>query len=128
MSAADVLAADGPLADVLPGFAPRDVQQVLSAAVEKALAQGTTLIAEAGTGVGKSMAYLVPVMRSGRRTVISTATRHLQDQLFQRDVPLPSLTTVPETSSPGMSEAPGGGGYIPVRCITSGRFTPAALT
>jgi ATP-dependent DNA helicase DinG len=88
MSAADVLAADGPLADVLPGFAPRDVQQVLSAAVEKALSQGTTLIAEAGTGVGKSMAYLVPVMRSGRRTVISTATRHLQDQLFQRDVPL----------------------------------------
>ncbi|MDH3712653.1 MAG: ATP-dependent DNA helicase [Gammaproteobacteria bacterium] len=88
MSAADVLAADGPLADILPGFAPRDVQQVLSTAVEAALAQGTTLIAEAGTGVGKSMAYLVPVMRSGRRTVISTATRHLQDQLFQRDVPL----------------------------------------
>ncbi len=88
MSAADVLAADGPLADVLPGFAPREVQQILGAAVEAALVQGATLIAEAGTGVGKSMAYLVPVMRSGQRTVISTATRHLQDQLFQRDVPL----------------------------------------
>jgi ATP-dependent DNA helicase DinG len=88
MSAADVLAAEGPLADILPGFAPRDVQQVLSTAVEAALVQGGTLIAEAGTGVGKSMAYLVPVMRSGQRTVISTATRHLQDQLFQRDVPL----------------------------------------
>ncbi|MDH3452933.1 MAG: ATP-dependent DNA helicase, partial [Gammaproteobacteria bacterium] len=88
MSAAELLAADGPLADVLPGFAPRTVQQTLGSAVEAALAQGTTLIAEAGTGVGKSMAYLVPVMCSGRRTVISTATRHLQDQLFQRDVPL----------------------------------------
>ncbi len=88
MKAAQLLARDGPLADCLPGFAPRDVQQKLSSAVEETLEERAILVAEAGTGVGKTIAYLTPVLRSGLRTVISTATRHLQDQLFHRDLPV----------------------------------------
>ncbi|HFD81503.1 MAG TPA: ATP-dependent DNA helicase, partial [Gammaproteobacteria bacterium] len=59
----------------------------MAAAVERALAQGETLIVEAGTGTGKTFAYLVPALLSGLRVVISTGTRHLQDQLFHRDLP-----------------------------------------
>ena len=86
--AAALLGADGPLAAVLDGFAPRRQQQEMAAAVEEALAEGGLLVAEAGTGTGKTFAYLVPVLRSGKRVILSTGTRHLQDQLFHRDLPL----------------------------------------
>ncbi len=85
---AAVLGASGPLAAALDGFAPRVQQQEMAAAVEAALEQGHCLIAEAGTGTGKTFAYLVPALRSGQRVIISTGTRHLQDQLFHRDLPL----------------------------------------
>jgi ATP-dependent DNA helicase DinG len=85
--AAACLGEDGPLAGELAGFAPRDQQRQMATAVEAALKNGTALIVEAGTGTGKTFAYLVPALLSGRRVIVSTGTRHLQDQLFHRDLP-----------------------------------------
>ena len=84
----EALGASGPLAEHLEGFAPREEQQHLAAAVARAFAGGTTLVGEAGTGTGKTFAYLVPAVLSGQRVVVSTGTRHLQDQLFRSDLPL----------------------------------------
>src|SRR5690554_3899445 len=81
------LSADGPLAEVLPGFRPRQAQQDLAAAVAAAFDGGEVLLAEAGTGTGKTFAYLVPALLSGRKTIVSTGTRALQDQLYHRDLP-----------------------------------------
>jgi ATP-dependent DNA helicase DinG len=86
--AAALLGEGGPFAEVLPGFQPRQEQIELADAVSSALVSGGTLVAEAGTGTGKTLAYLVPVLTSGLRTVISTGTKTLQDQLFFRDLPL----------------------------------------
>lgn len=83
-----LLGAEGPFADLLPGFAPRQEQIALARAVEETLATDGTLVAEAGTGIGKTLAYLVPVVLSGTRTIVSTATKTLQDQLYFRDLPL----------------------------------------
>lgn len=82
------LAADGPLAAVLPGYAPRPEQLTMARAVADAIEQGKTLVVEAGTGTGKTLAYLIPALQSGRRVIISTGTRTLQDQLFHRDLPV----------------------------------------
>ncbi len=87
MELTDWLGRDGPLARAVDGFAPRRQQQRMAAAVAEALAQQQTLVVEAGTGTGKTFAYLVPALLSGRRIIISTGTRHLQDQLFHRDLP-----------------------------------------
>jgi ATP-dependent DNA helicase DinG len=83
-----LLGADGPFADALPGFAPRETQIRMAEAVEEALAQKKSLVIEAGTGIGKTLAYLVPAILSGERVIISTGTKNLQDQLFFRDLPL----------------------------------------
>ncbi|QKT02492.1 ATP-dependent DNA helicase [Ectothiorhodospiraceae bacterium 2226] len=84
----DIFADDGPLAARLPGFAPRPQQQGLAEAVARTLADGGVLVAEAGTGTGKTFAYLVPALLSGRKVIVSTGTKNLQDQLFHRDLPL----------------------------------------
>lgn len=87
--AAQALAEGGPLARVLGDrFRPRPGQQRMAYAVEQALKEGRHLIVEAGTGIGKTFAYLVPVLLSRKRVFISTATRALQDQLFKEDLPL----------------------------------------
>jgi len=87
MQASDCLSSDGVLAGEVPDFAARPQQQDMAVAVERALAHGEVLIVEAGTGTGKTFAYLVPALLSGRKVIISTGTRHLQDQLFHRDLP-----------------------------------------
>jgi ATP-dependent DNA helicase DinG len=87
INASDLLGADGPFAREVPGFAPRVVQQTMAAAVEEAIAERQMLIAEAGTGTGKTYAYLVPALMSGKRVIVSTGTKTLQDQLFHRDLP-----------------------------------------
>jgi ATP-dependent DNA helicase DinG len=87
-SFADIFGAQGPLARTLPGYAYRPEQAQMAAAVGAALARLEPLIVEAGTGTGKTFAYLVPALLSGRSVIISTGTRTLQDQLFSRDVPL----------------------------------------
>src|ERR1700754_945933 len=77
----------GALARKITGSAPREQQQTLAAAVAQALDGMQTLVAEAGTGTGKTFAYLLPALLSGRRVLISTGTKTLQDQLFHRDLP-----------------------------------------
>ena len=84
----DVFAAGGPLARVLAGFEPRPGQLRLALAWAGALARGETLVAEAGTGSGKTLAYLIPSVLSGRKTVVSTGTKTLQQQIVENDVPL----------------------------------------
>ena len=84
----DVFNLEGPLARALPGYAYRPEQAAMAKGVGLALARLEPLIVEAGTGTGKTFAYLVPALLSGRSVIISTGTRTLQDQLFRRDVPL----------------------------------------
>lgn len=86
-TAGELLDADGPLARAIEGFAPRPGQQELADAVDAALTEGHALVGEAGTGVGKTFAYLVPALMRGGKVIISTGTRHLQDQLFHSDLP-----------------------------------------
>jgi ATP-dependent DNA helicase DinG len=84
----DLFSATGPLARALPGYRPRRAQAAMAARVAAAIEARRPLIVEAGTGTGKTFAYLVPALLSGRRVLVSTGTRALQDQLFARDVPL----------------------------------------
>src|SRR6185437_1179611 len=84
----DVFASGGTLERVLPGYEQRPEQAALADEVRRALAYGDHLVAEAGTGVGKSLAYLVPAIESGQRVVVATATKALQEQLLRKDVPL----------------------------------------
>ena len=86
-SVRDALGAEGALAAALPGFVPRSAQQDLSVAVAEAFERRDSLLAEAGTGTGKTYAYLVPALLSGLKTIVSTGTRALQDQLYHRDLP-----------------------------------------
>ncbi|MCY4610275.1 MAG: ATP-dependent DNA helicase [Gammaproteobacteria bacterium] len=79
---------DGQLAREVPGYHPREEQGAMAAAVWDALRRERTLAVEAGTGVGKTFAYLMPVLASGRKTLVATGTRHLQDQLFRKDLPV----------------------------------------
>ncbi|HEY6173296.1 MAG TPA: ATP-dependent DNA helicase, partial [Kofleriaceae bacterium] len=87
-AAGDVLAPGGGLARAIPHYEDRAEQRAMSAAVARALADQRPLIVEAGTGTGKTLAYLVPALASGKRVVVSTGTRALQDQIARHDVPL----------------------------------------
>jgi ATP-dependent DNA helicase DinG len=79
---------DGPLARALPGFEARHGQVRMSQLIERGILEGAHTIVEAGTGVGKSLAYLVPAIRSGKKVVVSTGTIALQEQLVRKDIPL----------------------------------------
>lgn len=83
-----LLDSDGPLAENITGFQVRPQQQAMVEAVEFAIKNYSKVVIEAGTGVGKTFAYLVPALASGGRTIISTGSKTLQDQLFQKDIPL----------------------------------------
>jgi len=83
----EVFSAEGLLARELPGFTHREAQATMAELVWAAIGSGRHLAVEAGTGIGKTFAYLVPVLLAGRRAVISTGTKTLQDQLFGRDLP-----------------------------------------
>ena len=85
--ASEYLGQDGPFCEQIPGYQVRNSQLVLCDAIEDALEQGEVLAAEAGTGIGKTFAYLVPSLLAGKKVIISTGTRHLQDQLFHTDLP-----------------------------------------
>jgi len=77
-----------PLKELLPGFQPRAGQAWMAEAVAESIANSDKLVIEAGTGTGKTFAYLLPALMSGRKTIISTGTKALQDQLYHRDLPL----------------------------------------
>ncbi len=87
MRAADLLGLDGPLSRALPGYELRDSQLRMAAMVEEVLEHEGVALIEAGTGTGKTLAYLVPALRSGKKIVVSTGTRTLQDQIMESDLP-----------------------------------------
>ena len=87
-SAKEILGEHGPFAKRIANFAVRDAQVQMAAAIEKTIAEQLTLVAESGTGTGKTFAYLVPALLSGKKTLVSTGTKHLQEQLFHRDIPM----------------------------------------
>ena len=84
----EVLGPTSPLARRLPGYEHREGQLAMARAVHEALSRDGHLFVEAGTGTGKTLAYLVPAILSGRKVVVSTATHALQEQIFTKDLPL----------------------------------------
>jgi len=87
ISIAEVFSPDGLLASRIAGYRLRPQQLEMAERVEAAIAGNKVLVAEAGTGTGKTYAYLVPALLSGGKVIISTGTKNLQDQLFSRDIP-----------------------------------------
>src|SRR4026209_1785852 len=71
----------------MPGFEPREGQRRMAAAVATVIDDGGVLLAEAGTGTGKTLAYLIPAILSGHRALVSTGTKNLQEQIFYKDLP-----------------------------------------
>ena len=97
---AEVFADGGPLARALPAFEPRPGQRQMAAAAGEIFADGGVLLVEAGTGTGKTLAYLVPAILSRRRVLVSTGTKNLQDQIFHKDLPaLRSALDIPFTAA-----------------------------
>jgi len=95
-----IFADSGPLATTLNGFEPRDGQRQMAAAVAGAIEGGGTLLAEAGTGTGKTLAYLIPAILSRQRVLVSTGTKNLQEQIFFKDLPtLTDALPVPFTAT-----------------------------
>jgi ATP-dependent DNA helicase DinG len=84
----DAFAEDGALARALPEFEPRPGQRAMAGAVADTIAGGGVLLAEAGTGTGKTLAYLIPALLSGHRVLVSTGTKNLQEQILGKDLPL----------------------------------------
>ena len=78
---------EGPLSQAIDSYRPRDGQVAMAKAVDEAMRTYGLLVAEAGTGTGKTFAYLVPALMSGAKVIVSTGTKTLQDQLFDRDIP-----------------------------------------
>ena len=87
-NSSDLLGENGVFSHSIKGFKARAGQQALSSTIENVIAKKQVLIAEAGTGIGKTFAYLVPAILSNKKIIISTGTRHLQDQLFHSDIPV----------------------------------------
>ncbi|MEH0875800.1 ATP-dependent DNA helicase [Pectobacterium cacticida] len=83
----DDFANDGALAKAIAGFKPRDPQRQMAQAVMRAIDDKTALVVEAGTGTGKTYAYLAPALRANKKVIISTGSKALQDQLYSRDLP-----------------------------------------
>jgi ATP-dependent DNA helicase DinG len=95
-----IFADSGPLATTLNGFEPRDGQRQMAAAVAGVIEGGGTLLAEAGTGTGKTLAYLIPAILSRQRVLVSTGTKNLQEQIFFKDLPtLTDALPVPFTAT-----------------------------
>jgi ATP-dependent DNA helicase DinG len=84
----DYLGHEGAVSKALPSFKVRASQLAMAQAIERIILQNGALMVEAGTGTGKTLAYLFPALLSGRKVLISTGTKHLQDQLFLKDLPL----------------------------------------
>jgi len=87
LSLSDAFAPDGPLAAGIPGYRVRAQQVEMATRIAEAMAANRVLVAEAGTGTGKTYAYLVPALLAGGKVIVSTGTKTLQDQLFARDIP-----------------------------------------
>ncbi len=123
MNSAELLGPDGPLARNMPGYEARSGQLAMAAEVERALREDRVLLSEAGTGTGKTLAYLVPAILSGRKVVVSTATRALEEQIFFKDLPLIERAL---GLSPHAALMKGLGNYICRRRFTEYRRTAEA--
>ncbi len=84
----DFFSNDGGLAKVISGYRPRSAQVEMAQAIADAINNNKHFIAEAGTGTGKTFAYLIPAIFSGKKVIVSTGTKNLQDQLFNKDLPV----------------------------------------
>src|SRR5438094_7420291 len=82
-----VFSPEGALAEAIPGYRGRPQQLEMAQAIRQAIDTTGVLVAEAGTGTGKTFAYLVPALLAGGKVIVSTGTKTLQDQLFDRDLP-----------------------------------------
>jgi ATP-dependent DNA helicase DinG len=97
---AAVFANDGPLAAGIDGYEPREGQRAMAGAVADVIEDGGTLLAEAGTGTGKTLAYLIPAILSRQRVLVSTGTKNLQEQIFSKDLPaLQKALDIPFTAT-----------------------------
>ena len=83
-----ILGQDGSLKKVYPRFTPRAAQIEMAESIEFAIEKNQTAVIEAGTGIGKTFAYLIPALLSGKKIIVSTGTKNLQDQLYNKDLPL----------------------------------------
>jgi ATP-dependent DNA helicase DinG len=83
-----VMGEGGSLEKLVEGYSPREAQIAMAREVEQVIAQSDTLLAEAGTGTGKTFAYLIPAILSGQKVIVSTATKTLQEQLLEKDLPI----------------------------------------
>ena len=116
-----VLGENGLLAQSSTSYRPRADQLQMAQAVTQAIASNSAVVIEAGTGVGKTFAYLVPALLSGERIAISTATKNLQDQLFARDLPyLCQLLGLPLR----MALLKGRGSYLCLQRLANARQHP----
>ena len=121
-AAVDAFASDGPLAAALDGFEARAGQVEMAEAVATVLGSGGVLLAEAGTGTGKTLAYLVPAILSRKRVLVSTGTKNLQEQIFFKDLPvLREALGVPFTATC----MKGRGNYLCLHRFESFRESPA---
>lgn len=119
-----LLGPGGPLSLALPGYEARDGQLAMAVAVEAAFQGERVLLCEAGTGTGKTLAYLVPAMLSGKKVVISTATKALEEQIFHKDLPLIAKTLGIATNA---ALVKGLGNYLCLRRYEELRASPASL-
>ena len=94
LSVEDVLGESGIIQQYIPGFQPRASQLGMAQLIQQAITDHESHVIEASTGIGKSFAYLVPAFLSNKKTLISTGTKNLQDQLFKKDLPLINKTIV----------------------------------
>jgi ATP-dependent DNA helicase DinG len=86
----DLFGESGDLSCIVPGYVSRPVQLELAQVISDAIISGDNALLEAGTGTGKTFAYLLPLIASGKKAIVSTGTKALQDQLFIKDLPLVS--------------------------------------
>lgn len=84
----EIFGQEGALSQSIQGFKPRESQEKMAEAIEKALKLKASLIIEAGTGTGKTFGYLIPIFMAKKKTIISTGTKNLQDQLYFKDLPI----------------------------------------
>src|SRR6478752_3988612 len=124
MRARDVIGPRSPLSELLDGYEDRPGQLEMAEAVEDALSGARPLFVEAGTGTGKTLAYLVPAILSGQRVVVSTATKALQDQIVERDLPL--IADALELT-PDVAVVKGLTNYLCLRRLRETRSTAASL-
>jgi ATP-dependent DNA helicase DinG len=120
----ELLGPNGPLSRMLPGYEERPGQAEMAVLVEKALKEDRVVLCEAGTGTGKTLAYLLPALLSGRKVIVSTATRALQDQIFFKDLPLVARAFGLE---PRVALLKGVGNYLCKRRHAEFRTSPESL-